>query len=33
VTCPDAYHEIFNDLGRAACVAEVVGWLGTVLRT
>ena len=33
VTCPDAYHEIFNDLGRAACVAEGVGWLGTVLRT
>jgi alpha-beta hydrolase superfamily lysophospholipase len=27
VTCPDAYHEVFNDLGRAQAVREMEAWL------
>lgn len=32
VTLPDRYHEIFNDLGRAEAVREVIDWLGAILR-
>jgi alpha-beta hydrolase superfamily lysophospholipase len=32
VTCPDAYHEVFNDLSRAETVRELTGWLDGVLK-
>lgn len=31
VSMPDGYHEVFNDLGRAEAVREVVGWLGGIV--
>ncbi len=32
ISFPDAYHEVFNDLGRAEAVRELVGWLDGVLK-
>jgi len=32
VICPDAYHEVFNDLGRAQVVEDVAAWLERVLK-
>ncbi len=31
ITYTDAYHELFNDLGRAAVVKDLVSWLDAVL--
>jgi alpha-beta hydrolase superfamily lysophospholipase len=35
VTCveyPDAYHEVFNDLGREQAIRDLVAWLGSILH-
>jgi len=29
---PDVYHEVFNDYGRERAVADLIGWLGSVIR-